>query len=557
MSVSARSTLDNARLHVAGVDDTGAFYREDDDLDAGSDYDVLGSDDDDVAGTIVYRTPTGSGTVSVSFLGEEYSIAGVARCQFAGTAVARAITGSLQADPALRLDAKPCTQRTKVLISRAPNTQGGDAVPGRLKLAITLALAGLIVGATPVLASNGSHGRTPMAGYTGKVQNLVLRDTTAGRHSSFIVELKQQADLSKAYTMKNQDARGWYVYRTLKRTAEKTQGPLKAMLDAQGVSYRSFWVANELVVHQGSRALVDTPRRPARRQGDRGQRRLELAQLHRRGHDGLRLRDHGGGERAEEAGHHRAECDLGEGSRPLEPRLHRHRDRRRQPGHGHALDARRAQAALPRLERRERRPQLQLARLDPRRHQRRRRRTRADSTPWRRATTTATGRTRPARQSETTEPATRSASLPARSGSAAATWTRANGRPETYTECFQFFIAPTDLNGPERRSDEAAARDEQQLGLPDERALRGGQPPDDRREYDRGRASSSRSPRGTPGRAAAASTIRRRSTRRPTPQAPPRGTVTRFHWPASAAEGRSRSTARTGSSRTSRRPGST
>jgi hypothetical protein len=88
MSVVARSTLDNARLHVAGVHDAGAFYREDDDLDAGSDSDVLGSNDDDVAGTVVYRTPTGSGTVSVSFLGEEYSLAGVARCQFAGTAVA-------------------------------------------------------------------------------------------------------------------------------------------------------------------------------------------------------------------------------------------------------------------------------------------------------------------------------------------------------------------------------------------------------------------------------------------------------------------------------------
>jgi len=88
MSVVARSTLDNGRLHVAGADDTGAFYREDDDLDAGSDSDVLGSNDDDVAGTVVYRTPTGGGTVSVSFLGEEYSIAGVARCQFGGTAVA-------------------------------------------------------------------------------------------------------------------------------------------------------------------------------------------------------------------------------------------------------------------------------------------------------------------------------------------------------------------------------------------------------------------------------------------------------------------------------------
>ena len=252
MSVSARSTLDNARLHVAGVDDTGAFYREDDDLDAGSDSDVLGSDDDDVAGTIVYRTPTGSGTVSVSFLGEEFSIAGVARCQFAGTAV------SAQSGCAGARSAEPCTKRTKALISRAPNTQGGDAVPGRLKLAITLALAGLIVGATPVLASTGSHGQTPMAGYTGKVQNRVLSDTSAGGNSSFIVELKQQADLSKAYSMKNQDARGWYVYRTLKQTAEQTQGPLKAMLDQQGVSYRSFWVANELVVHSGGRALVDS-----------------------------------------------------------------------------------------------------------------------------------------------------------------------------------------------------------------------------------------------------------------------------------------------------------
>jgi len=87
MTVSARSTLDNARVHVAGVDDTAAFYREDDDLDASTDYDVLGSSDDDAAGTIAYRAPTGTTTVTVSFLAEEYSIAGVSRCQFAGTGV--------------------------------------------------------------------------------------------------------------------------------------------------------------------------------------------------------------------------------------------------------------------------------------------------------------------------------------------------------------------------------------------------------------------------------------------------------------------------------------
>jgi hypothetical protein len=86
-TISARSTLDNARLHVAAADDTAAIYREDDDLDASSDFDVLGASDDDVAGTIVYRSPTGSSSVSIAFLAEEYSIAGVSRCQFAGTAV--------------------------------------------------------------------------------------------------------------------------------------------------------------------------------------------------------------------------------------------------------------------------------------------------------------------------------------------------------------------------------------------------------------------------------------------------------------------------------------
>jgi hypothetical protein len=88
MTISARSTLDNARVHVAAVDDTAAVYREDDDLDASSDYDLLGASDDDVAGTIVYRSPTGSTTTAVSFLAEEYSIAGVSRCEFAGSAVA-------------------------------------------------------------------------------------------------------------------------------------------------------------------------------------------------------------------------------------------------------------------------------------------------------------------------------------------------------------------------------------------------------------------------------------------------------------------------------------
>ena len=127
-----------------------------------------------------------------------------------------------------------------------------------IKIAIVLALAGLVVAVTPVFASGSQGAHVTPAGYTGKVQNRVLSDTASGSESSFIVELTQQADLSRAYGMRDQDARGWYVYRALTRTAAKTQGPIKALLDRQGVQYRSFWVANEIIVRSGGRPLVNT-----------------------------------------------------------------------------------------------------------------------------------------------------------------------------------------------------------------------------------------------------------------------------------------------------------
>ena len=87
MKISARSTLDNARLHVAGVDDTARSTGRTTISMRAPTTTFSGRSDDDVAGTIVYRSPTGSSVVSVSFLAEEYSLAGTGRCQFAGTGV--------------------------------------------------------------------------------------------------------------------------------------------------------------------------------------------------------------------------------------------------------------------------------------------------------------------------------------------------------------------------------------------------------------------------------------------------------------------------------------
>jgi serine protease AprX len=71
------------------------------------------------------------------------------------------------------------------------------------------------------------------------------------------VLLSEQADLSQAYSMRDQDARGWYVYNALKATAERSQRAMRAALEATGVFYKSYWVANMLVV-TGNRALVNS-----------------------------------------------------------------------------------------------------------------------------------------------------------------------------------------------------------------------------------------------------------------------------------------------------------
>jgi hypothetical protein len=131
-------------------------------------------------------------------------------------------------------------------------------VRGRTKIAIVLALAGLIAAVAPVLASSKSPSGKPIVGYTGKVENRVLSETANGREASIMIRLTQQADLGAAFGMKDQDARGWYVYRTLKREADRTQGPLRRLLEANGVSYKAFWVANAIAANGVDRGLVNT-----------------------------------------------------------------------------------------------------------------------------------------------------------------------------------------------------------------------------------------------------------------------------------------------------------
>jgi len=117
------------------------------------------------------------------------------------------------------------------------------------RLAFTVAVVLMIGG---FAAAFGETNQSVMS----KVSNQVLVETAEGRQASFIVFLGDQADLSVAHTIKDPDTRGWYVYLKLKEHADASQAPIKAALAEAGVPYTSFWAANMIVV-EGDRGVVE------------------------------------------------------------------------------------------------------------------------------------------------------------------------------------------------------------------------------------------------------------------------------------------------------------
>ena len=71
------------RAAISGLLQTAA----DDDLDTTDGFDVVGANDDDALGTILYRSSSGTTVVTVDFLVEQYSVGGAARCLVAGAAL--------------------------------------------------------------------------------------------------------------------------------------------------------------------------------------------------------------------------------------------------------------------------------------------------------------------------------------------------------------------------------------------------------------------------------------------------------------------------------------
>jgi subtilisin family serine protease len=90
-----------------------------------------------------------------------------------------------------------------------------------------------------------------------KVEPLVLKEITSSGSTDFFVWMKEKADLRPAHSLLTKKAKGQFVYRTLRDTANRTQNGVRAQLNRLGVDYRSFYIANKILVRDGDMTLVN------------------------------------------------------------------------------------------------------------------------------------------------------------------------------------------------------------------------------------------------------------------------------------------------------------
>jgi serine protease AprX len=132
----------------------------------------------------------------------------------------------------------------------------------RLYLILILALIlAISLSATAQGARNGDQGPgndAPSPAFqpppSDKIDPDVLERLKQDGQADVLVLMSEQADTSGANALKTKEEKGWYVYTQLTEVAQRTQADLLASLRAQNIPYQSFWVYN--MVHLSAPADV-------------------------------------------------------------------------------------------------------------------------------------------------------------------------------------------------------------------------------------------------------------------------------------------------------------
>lgn len=97
---------------------------------------------------------------------------------------------------------------------------------------------------------------TSGAASSPKIAGRVLNETAQGNATEALIVLADRADLARAGSLGSKAAKGRYVVNALREVASRTQAPIVALLEKRGIPHQSFWVVNMIQV-TGNRALMD------------------------------------------------------------------------------------------------------------------------------------------------------------------------------------------------------------------------------------------------------------------------------------------------------------
>jgi hypothetical protein len=125
------------------------------------------------------------------------------------------------------------------------------------RLFSVLLILGMLFGFTSsgILPANATQLAEVLENPSSKFESLVYSQLESGA-ADFFINLVEQADLKAANQIMTKEEKGAYVYNVLLTTATRTQADLRAYLDKQGVKYQSFYIVNTILVKMGSLQLA-------------------------------------------------------------------------------------------------------------------------------------------------------------------------------------------------------------------------------------------------------------------------------------------------------------
>ncbi len=92
---------------------------------------------------------------------------------------------------------------------------------------------------------------------SGKIAPQLVAQTASGGSAEALVILSEQADLSAAAKLPTKEKKGSYVFQSLQAVANRTQAPIRKLLEQQGIPYQSFYIVNMIKVTANSELLSE------------------------------------------------------------------------------------------------------------------------------------------------------------------------------------------------------------------------------------------------------------------------------------------------------------